>query len=243
VHDRKNYPHFFEKELSGLKAIMETKTIDVCEPIGTIEIGSNSFLVLDFIDNAPMVSDFWEQLGSSMADLHRQTNRYFGFVEDNYLGQCLQINHRMSNWGQFYIKNRLLPNVRAVAEKHLIETHEVKLFEKFFKLVEYAFPEEQPSLLHGDFWKEHVIPNPNGKPCLLNPAVYYGHREMDIAMTKMVGTFPQGFYDAYNAAFPLQKDWEDRLDFCKMYYHLVHLNIYGIAYLQNVQQLLNKWVS
>jgi fructosamine-3-kinase len=243
VHDSKNYPRFFEKELNGLLALKETNTIDVCEPIGTMEIGSNSFLALDYEDAAPMAVNFWEQLGNDMASLHCQTNRYFGFVEDNFLGQCLQINHRMTNWGQFYIKNRLLPNVRAVAEKHLMDANEIKLFEKFFNLVEFAFPEEQPSLLHGDFWKEHVISNAEGKPCLLNPAVYYGHREMDIAKTKMVGTFPQGFYDAYNAAYPLQKDWEDRLDFCKMYYHLVNLNIYGSAYLQNVQQILHKWVS
>jgi fructosamine-3-kinase len=92
-------------------------------------------------------------------------------------------------------------------------------------------------------WKEHVLVNANGSPILSNPSSYYGHREMDIAMTKMVGSFPQEFYDSYHASYPLQYDWEIRMDFCKMYYSLVNLNNYGIPYLPSVEDNLNKWVK
>ncbi len=85
--------------------------------------------------------------------------------------------------------------------------------------------------------------NAEGSICLLKPSVYYGHREMDLAMTKMVGSFPKEFYGAYQFVYPLQSDWEIRLDFCKMYYHLVHFNIYGEANFPSIQVLLNKWVK
>jgi fructosamine-3-kinase len=243
THPSKQFPKYFEKERNGLLAISKTQCIDVCKPIGILELGVQSFLVLEFIESAAPQKDFYAQLGEGLAKMHQTSNRYFGYSEDNYLRQGVQINHRMSSWSEFFIKYRLLNNIKIVTDKYHLSIETLRLFEKFIEFVEYAFPEEPPAFLHGDFWKEHVLSNAEGKPCLLNPSVYYGHREMDIAMTKLVGTFPPEFYEAYQGVYPLQADWEIRLDFCKMYYHLVHFNIYGQAYFPSIQALLNKWVK
>lgn len=243
THPNKQYPNYFEKERTGLLSLKSQKILDVCSPLGIQEIGSNAFLILEFIESAAPKKDFYALLGQGLAKQHQVSNRYFGFVEDNYLRQCVQLNHRMSKWGEFFIKYRLLNNIKIVADKYHLSIETLRLFDKFLDLVEFAFPEEQPALLHGDFWKEHIIANPEGEPCLLNPSVYYGHREMDLAMTRLVGSFPPEFYEAYHEVYPLQSDWEIRLDFCKMYYHLVHYNIYGQAYFPSIQNLLNKWVK
>ncbi len=243
THVFKQFPRYFEKEKSGLLALKNANALDVCHPVGIQELGPNTFLVLDFIQSTAPRKDFYSELGVGLAKQHLLSNRYFGYSEDNYLKQCIQINHRMSNWGEFFIKYRLLNNVKIVADKYNLSIEILRLFDLFFDLVAYAFPQEPPALLHGDFWKEHVTTNAEGLPCLLNPSVYYGHREMDLAMSKLVGSFPPEFYEAYHSVYPLQTDWEIRLDFCKMYYHLVHFNIYGQAYFPSIQNLLNKWVK
>jgi fructosamine-3-kinase len=242
-HSIKQYPRYFEKEKNGLLELKSADCLDVCKPIGVQELGLNTFFVLEYIESTAPHKDFYALLGEGLAKQHKISNRYFGYSEDNYLRQCTQINHRMSNWGEFFIKYRLLNNIKVVADKYHLSQETMRLFERFIEFVEFAFPEEPPSLLHGDFWKEHVISNAEGAPCLLNPSVYFGHREMDLAMTKMVGSFPMEFYEAYQSVYPLQSDWEIRLDFCKMYYHLVHFNNYGQAYFPSIQALLNKWVK
>ncbi|OYU96313.1 MAG: hypothetical protein CFE21_07905 [Bacteroidetes bacterium B1(2017)] len=243
VHELEQFPKMFEKEMFALKALQKTGTIEVCNPIGICETDTKEFFFLDYIENGPPSENFWSSLGEKLAQLHLVSNRYFGFIEDNYLGTVPQINNRVSNWGQFYIKNRLMPNVRKAAENMFLDQEQIRKFEKYYKLVEVVFPDEAPSMLHGNLWKEHVISGPNGQAILSNPSTYFGHREMDIAMTQMVGNFDPAFYEAYHASYPLEYDWEIRMDFCQMYYSLVNLNNYGIAYLPSVEDKLNRWVK
>ncbi len=243
VHESNLYPKLFQREHLGLQTIQKTNTIKVNHAIGLCEVNNYDFLVFDYLEPVPPKSDYWSILGLQLANMHKQSSRSFGFVEDNFIGVLPQLNHRNSNWGQFYVKNRLIPNVRRAADLMLIDPPLVQKFEQFFKLVEFAFPEEEPSLVHGNLWKENVLIGTDGSPILSNPSVYYGHREMDIAMTRMVGSFPTAFYKAYNETYPLQDDWEIRLEFSQMYYALVNLNAYGFPYLNEIKQRLNRWVS
>jgi fructosamine-3-kinase len=243
VHDLERYPKFFDKEMFSLSTIQKTNTIEVCKPIGICECEGMEFFFIEYVESGPPSETYWNDMGQKLANLHMHSNRYFGFVEDNYLGITPQINHRNSNWGQFFIKNRLMPNVRKAAENMYLDLELVKKFEKYYQLVEVVFPEETPSLLHGNLWKEQILVTQEGSPILCNPSAYFGHREMDIAMTKMVGSFPVSFYESYNATYPLIEDWEIRIGFCQMYYSLVNLNNYGMPYLPSVEDKLNKWVK
>ncbi len=243
VHDLDRYPKMFEKENYALQVLAKTQTVEVTKCVGICVEEGQEFMFLEYIESAPMQANFWSLLGENLASMHTQTSRYFGFQEDNYLGSIIQLNNRISNWGQFYIKNRLLPNVRKANENQFLDAAHLRKFEKYFKIVEVLFPEEEPALVHGNLWKEHVMAGGNGNPVLCNPSAYFGHREMDIALTRSVGTFNKEFYEAYHSTYPLQEDWEVRVDFCLMYYALVNLNTYGIPYLPSVEDKLNKWVK
>lgn len=202
VKSIKGLPRFFEKEKKGLIALQQTGTLPVVKPYGIAELEDNAYLFMEYIEAAPPKADYWRVLGEKLAMLHHVGNRNFGFAEDNYIDQCLQINHRISSWAQFYIRNRLMPNVRQASEKHYLEISHVDQFDQLYKLLEYAFPEEPSALLHGNFWSGHLLTNSEGMPVAINPAVYYGHREMDIAKTMLVGRFPDEFYESYHAAYP-----------------------------------------
>lgn len=242
VHDSSKYPKLFEREMFGLQTLRKTHTVEVVEPFGITEMAGMNFFFTDYVESAPESQNFWSDLGERLAHLHMNSNRYFGFQEDNFIGNQIQINHRSGNWGQFFIRNRLLPNVRTASENQMLNDREIRKFDKYFSMVEVLFPEEEPSLIHGNLWREHIMVGSKGNAVVSNPSCYFGHREMDIAMTMSVGQFPEAFYEAYHATFPLEKEWKTRIEFCLMYYHLVNLNTYGSPYLSNVLDNLNKWV-
>ena len=100
--------------------------------------------------------------------------------------------------------------------------------------------EEHPSLLHGDLWSGNYMVSSSGKPCLIDPAIYYGHREMDISMTRLFGGFAEAFYSAYNNEFPLESGWNSRSDVCNLYPLMVHVNLFGGSYLRSVKEILKN---
>jgi fructosamine-3-kinase len=243
VNSSNLYPKMFEKEVSGLRFLRESNTLNFANPIGTYHLDHTNYLVLDWIEQGPMQPNYWEEFGEGLAKLHLNTNKYFGFSEDNYLGALPQVNSKSSSWSDFYIENRLEPLVKRASDLALLEPSIVKKLVDYYKLVESVFPEEAPALLHGDLWKGNVLANDEGKPTLIDPAIYYGHREMDIAMTCFVGKFPKEFYQSYNSIYPLVEDWEYRMDFSLIYYQLVHLNLFGNSYLNQLSVNLNRWLG
>jgi protein-ribulosamine 3-kinase len=165
-------------------------------------------------------------LGRMLAALHRQTGPRFGWHRDNYIGLAPQINSVRDNWKDFFWECRLRPQALrarlAVPEEILtpLQDHE-----------------PQPSLLHGDLWSGNAGFTPEG-PVAFDPAVYYGDREADLAMTELFGGFPRAFYEAYNEAFPLPEGYERRKHVYNLYHLLNHLNIFGGSYLPQVKATL-----
>ena len=102
-------------------------------------------------------------------------------------------------------------------------------------------PEEQPALLHGDLWSGNLIVDDKGQPCLIDPAVHFGHREADLAMTRLFGGFQEKFYDAYQEAFPLGPDFEERVELFNLYPLMVHVNLFGGSYIHSVDNVLRKY--
>lgn len=242
MHPVGNLPKLFESEQLAIKSIRKTSTVAAVNPIGIVEFNDKKIFFLDFVEQTPPSKNFWGDFGTSLANLHKCSRVNFGFGEDNYLGSYLQKNKPSNNWDSFYIHNRLMPAVKSASKQLLLnESHQGK-FERFNDLAEFAFTQEAPSLLHGNLRRHHVLTSHEGNALLCNPSSYYGHREMDIAMTKMSGGFEQAFYEAYFATYPLSSDWEIRLDFCQIYYELVNLCNYGAPYLPAVEARLNKWV-
>jgi fructosamine-3-kinase len=180
-------------------------------------------------------------LGQHLADQHRCSSKSFGWEEDNYIGSLPQINTYKTNWSDFYAENRILFQIKIAFDSGIINKEVLNKVERFSAKIEEIFPNESPALLHGDLWGGNYFIDQNQQPLFYDPAVYYGHREIDIAMTRLFGGFSPEFYESYNESFPLEKDWESRIQFGQLYPNLVHLNLFGVGYLSSVVDVVGRF--
>tara|TARA_B100001758_G_C18269640_1_gene535643 strand:- start:15 stop:866 length:852 start_codon:yes stop_codon:yes gene_type:complete len=221
----------FDYEVRGLKLISSTNTINVPKVI----YFDDEVLVLEFIESNKINKKIWSNFGYRLAELHYNTSNSFGLDHNNYIGSLLQTNKFHDNWNDFFIYQRLKPQLDI--GNFSVKTH--KLFEILFLELDNIFTLTKPSLLHGDLWNGNFI-STNDQVFLVDPAVYYGIREMDIAMTKLFGGFVKEFYDAYNYHYPLDKKWQTRLDICNLYPLLVHANLFGGNYYNQIHSILKS---
>jgi fructosamine-3-kinase len=242
LNSRSLYPQMFELEAEGLELLSSSKAIKIPRYLTHGVEGDTAFLVLEFIESSSESANFWEDYGRQLATLHQQSAENFGLSKDNYIGSLKQINTPKSNWTDFFIENRLQEQLKMAVDSKLVDGALLKKFDQLFKQMPNYFPEEKPSLLHGVLWAGNFMVGAKGEPVIMDPAVYYGHREMDIAMSHLFGGFHARFYKAYNEAFPLETKWEERIELCNLYPLLVHVNLFGGDYLSRVKNSLNRLI-
>ncbi|SEM58423.1 Fructosamine-3-kinase [Mucilaginibacter gossypiicola] len=242
VNDRYKYPDMFAKEQQGLDAIRETNAIAVPEVVLQGEFGNESYLILEWINvgSANMLAS--SKLGMQLTHLHKSTNPRFGFYTNNYTGSLIQTNNWYTTWSDFFIEQRLQPMVKMAADKNELTRNDVHQFDQLYKKLPGLFTEEPPALLHGDLWGGNYLIDTDGKPYLIDPAVSYGNREFDIAMTTLFGGFDRAFYEAYNNEFPLQHGWQQRLKLWNLYPLLIHVNLFGGMYAKQVGENLSLFI-
>lgn len=241
INSASRYPKMFEKEALGLQLLSDANEIPVPEVIEYGETGTDVFLVLRFIDSAKATKTFWEDFGKRMAKLHQHTNKLFGLEHDNYIGSLHQSNRQHETWSAFFIQERLEPLAKMAFDSHLLTSKDLRSLENFENKLDDIFPKEEPSLLHGDLWSGNFMVNEKGNAAIIDPAVYYGHREMDLGMSQLFGGFHPLFYEAYNKEFVLEKGWKQRIEFCNLYPLLVHINLFGGGYVGSFQSILRSF--
>ncbi len=241
VNDAMHYPGMFEAEAKGLALLAASQCISIPEVIGVGEAGNSAFLVLEMIELNPATTTLWEDFGQSLAQLHRSTQPLFGLDHSNYIGSLPQHNKAHASWVSFFIEERLEPQLKMARDDGPMGATTVKQFERLYRRLEEIFPAEPPALLHGDLWSGNFEIGNNGKAWIFDPAVYYGHREMDLGMTKLFGGFNHLFYTAYNNAYPLAPNWEERVDICNLYPLLVHVNLFGGGYLRSIENIVKNF--
>lgn len=231
----------FEKEARGLIYLADTGSLKVPRPLFDGKFHQQIFLVIEFVDHGSPAANFWEDFGEGMARLHYHSNDKFGFTYNNFIGRLPQTNTQYASWSEFYAVERLMKLVIKAFEKGLLENIHVSLTERLCARLGEIFPGEPPALLHGDLWNGNFICGSNGRVAVFDPAVYYGSREMDLAMSRLFGGFDQKFYDSYHFHFPLAQGWEDRIELCQLYPLLVHLLLFGGHYRGQVVEVLSKY--
>jgi len=234
------YPEMFRKEALGLKILSDAGEIRVPKVVASETADKYEYLLLEFIDPANKSATFWEQFGHSLAALHKHTQPFFGLDQDNYIGSLPQRNRKHPKWSEFFVQERLEPLVKLARNSGEVSQQTVIQFESLYNRLENLIPAEVPSLLHGDLWSGNYMVDDKGNPCIIDPAVYYGHREVDLAMTRLFGGFPEAFYSGYNSAFRLENGWEQRLDIHNLYPLMVHVNLFGGGYISDVKRILNR---
>ena len=233
------YPGMFEQEARGLELLKAAGEIRVPEVIGSGQTGNYSFLALEYLDSASKKDAFWESFGHKLAALHKQTSDQFGLDHDNYIGSLKQYNNKHNTWVDFFREERLGVQIEMARKSGLMPAHMHAAFDRLFNKLEDVFPEEPPSLIHGDLWSGNYMVDDQGDACIIDPAVYYGFREMDIGMSRLFGVFGQGFYEAYNESWPMEPGWRKRSEICNLYPLMVHVNLFGAGYLSSVESILS----
>ncbi len=232
----------FLVEKKALEAIARTKTIAVPKVMLCEVLDKGGFLVMEYVAPKRASPKEMEQFGHQLAQLHQNSAAdTFGWEADNYIGSLPQSNKVNSNWAEFYVAERLLPQLRLAADDKRLLDDEIPSEQKLLKTCQNLFPAVKPSLLHGDLWSGNYIISQDGQPYLIDPATYYGHHEVDIAMTRLFGSFDTSFYGAYTEHFPQIGGEEERNDIYQLYYLLVHLNLFGKSYYRPVKGLLNRY--
>jgi len=225
-------PGMFLKEGNSLKELAKPACIRVPKVI----LADENFLLIEHIQQGGRGNNFFKDFGEAFANMHKHTAENFGFFEDNYIGSNPQYNiaegNEKNDWPEFYFQKRILAQFK-MAERNGYATDELR---KGVNLLEgkiheiLSGSEETPTLLHGDLWSGNFMCDSNGKAVLIDPAVYYGHREADLAMTKMFGGFSYDFYTSYQQTYPLPEGWEYREKIYLLYHYLNHLNLFGTSY-------------
>ena len=236
-----NAINMFQAEKLGLVTIEKTKTIATPEVIDCDMFEATAFLLLEYIDaKKPSEKDF-EKLGEQLARLHQNQSDKFGLDSENFIGSLKQSNTSHKDWTTFFTEERLFPQLQLAKTKGLLNEKEIPTTEKIHNTLSNCFHDIKPTLLHGDLWSGNFLISKEGKPYLIDPAIYYGHNEVDIAMTKLFGGFNEGFYEAYAQHIPFDHKTHSRMEIYQLYYLLVHLNLFGRSYYNSVVSILKKY--
>lgn len=202
---------------------------------------SASELVLPRIDDRPAFREQMAALGKGLAFMHRQTMPCYGLNHDNLIGLSRQFNVLMDDWGAFFLDYRLKPQVRMIADSRVKAEFESRLAEHASALWGFLNRHcSHPSLLHGDLWAGNVLFDQDG-PWLIDPAVYYGDREADLAMTELFGGFSPAFYQAYDSVYPRSEAYGMKRPIYNLYHTLNHYNLFGGSYLSACRRNLDEF--
>lgn len=233
----------FQKEADGLKLLARAGNIKIPEVIGYGIIEGKHYLLMENIESTPPLRDYWKNFGVTLAEMHRNnSDEKYGLDHDNYIGKLPQSNERHENWMKFFIQKRLEVQLKLAIENRMVSSSFVEKYRRFYNLLPELLPVDKPALIHGDMWSGNVMVGSDGKVCLIDPAVYYGHREIELAFTHMFGGFDRDFYDAYKSSYPLEPGFEERISIYNMYPSMVHVNLFGQSYLGGVESVLRKYL-
>jgi protein-ribulosamine 3-kinase len=223
-------PDFFESEVKNLQLIKQQQVFSTPEIVEVGYTEDTAFLMLDYIESSRPSYTSMRQFGEKLAQFHSIKQAHFGLNFNNYCGLIFQTNVVTKNWTDFFVEYRLRPLVNRAFNQQLLYLSEVEIFVKLFEKFSDYFPKENPALLHGDLWSGNFITTQNQDVTLIDPACYFGHRELDLAMTSLFGGFDRTFYEAYEANYPLVAGWKDRVALWNIYPLLIHLILFGDGY-------------
>lgn len=237
LNDVKQYPSMFQAEAKGLKLLQASESFIIPSIIQEGEIDTFSYLVLSYIKEGQATRNSWSLFAEQLAKLHRCSAENFGLNHANFIGSLNQFNNYENSPSDFYINQRLIPQFK-LAQKNGFR---FSTLDSLYKNIEGKIPAEKPSLVHGDLWNGNSFFNEKGKPVLIDPACSFACREMDLAMMKLFGGYPDVVFKEYQEHFPLENQWEERISLWQLYYLLVHLNLFGSGYLAQVNNIVTRY--
>ncbi len=237
--------NFFKAEARGLDLLRQTKGGPrTPKPLG-MEPGPRArFFLMEYVEESSPTEEFDFQFAQALANMHRVTRDTHGLDHDNFIGSTVQKNTQEKNGLKFFRDHRIRFQQELARTSGKLPQPLDKRLDTLSDRLESLMDTsgEQPALLHGDLWSGNYFQaKSDQRPCIFDPAVYYGLRESDLAMTQLFGSLPHSFYRAYHEAFPLNPGYEERRDIYNLYHMLNHLNLFGNSYLSSVESIVNRF--
>ncbi len=240
VKSRRDAPaDTFAAEAQGLRWLARAHAVRIPEVLAYGE--DPPFLALELFEPARRGRHHDEALGRGLATMHRTAPGGFGLDHPNYIAVLPQDNDGADDWPTFYWERRLEPLLRRARDKGLADEALGRDFDRLATaLPDRCGPTEPPARLHGDLWSGNLLTDDQGGPVLVDPAVYGGHREIDLAMMRLFGGFAPRVFAAYDEAWPLAPQWQQRVPLYQLYPLLVHVNLFGASYLDSLRRALDR---
>lgn len=237
LNSYQKFPNMFQTEAKGLELLRKSNSFQIPTVFASGFSDDYAYLVMEFISEESPTPHFSKLFAQNLATLHQETQAYFGLDHDTYIGSLPQYNSPKTLISEFYISNRLEPQFQMAYDSGF----QFKNLYDFYKNISNEIPEEKPALIHGDLWSGNYMIGKNGLPVLIDPAVSFCSREMDLAMMKLFGGFSDDIFNTYDAIFPLVENWKNRIQMWQLYYLLVHLNIFGAGYYGQVREIVDRY--
>lgn len=233
------FPHLFESEAASLQQLrIYFRTPAV---VGWGQKEATQVLLLQWVETTSPTPAFWKRFGKALAAMHAAEGPYFGAAANNYMGAVPQRNEPLMDWASFFSQRRLLPLAKQCLNKNLLGNNEMQQVERICLLLPQLFEPITPRLLHGDLWSGNFLCDTQQMPVLIDPATYFGHPAVDLAMTTLFGGFDTLFYEAYQHYAPLPENHKDQWAVCNLYPLLIHLLLFGDSYLHSIRRILQRF--
>lgn len=241
LNNASRFPGMFEQEAKGLAALRSSSNLVIPRVIRYGQVDDEQYLLLEWLDKGSAEKNSMQNFGVALAKQHLQKQSFFGWHENNFIGSLVQVNNQHATWHSYYAACRILPLVKHLVEAGNFSRSDSAAASLLCTKLKDLFPEEPSALLHGDLWGGNYLVTNNGKVAIFDPAVYYGHREMDLGMTRLFGGFDDSFYDGYQSTYPLEKGWQQRLPLTQLYPILVHAVLFGEHYISSAREIIQEF--
>jgi protein-ribulosamine 3-kinase len=240
--DRAAPTGMFSREVEGLEMLRATNALRVPDVVAFAENGDTpAFVAMELLEGAAPARLHDEDLGRGLALVHATKAERFGLSTSNFIAVLPQDNTEADAWPLFYRDRRLAPLVRRAIDRRILGASVRARFDSLFaRIDELAATRERPALLHGDLWSGNAVTDERGAPCLIDPSVYFGHREIDLAMMRLFGGFGPRVFAAYEEAAPLEPDHRARVALYQLYPLLVHVGLFGASYVAQLESTLDR---
>lgn len=235
------FPGMFEAEAKGIR-LMRSAGLLCPEVIKTQVEEDHQFLVLSFHPKSTANTIQWENAGKMLARMHQTSNDKFGLDHSNFMGSLVQTNDYADSFVEFFVLQRLLPQVRIARDSGALNDRHSRHFENLFNRLENLIPTEKPAFVHGDLWTGNFHPSTEGV-YFIDPAIAFSHREVDLAMTTLFGQVSEAFYRGYEEEFPTEKHLTERFPLYNLYPLLIHLNLFGNSYRTDIEATLERFAK
>ena len=242
--NRRSLHDMFVQEARGLELLAGATTeIRIPEVLGIGEdtTSDTSWLILSFVEEGRSSGDFDHHFGRALARLHQHRASQYGLDHDNYIGRLPQKNDWRDDWITFFAECRIEPQFAMARQNGHFSDATGQSLDRLLQKLPEIFPDEPPSLLHGDLWGGNYLCDRQNRPVLIDPAVFYGHREAELSFTRMFGGFGAGFYQGYEEIWPLEPGFSNRKDLFNLYPLLVHVNLFGGGYVSQAESIIRQF--